>query len=138
VKSPGEEPADNCSERWGSGPKAKFYGSFYDGQQPHRIEKTGFQKRRCLREAANVAVGKPLLLGQELIADQAIGPEIRDVHMQQVAPRPGCRGNVYTEGRFPQHAHRLAIDTHGSDISHLAQIEHEHLTANEHFRGNLE
>ena len=69
-------------------------------QNAHRAKQTGFNKRRICFVEGIKSPGDPVFLGEFLIADQSVFPDIGDPHFDLVGPRFGRVGGIARKGGF--------------------------------------
>ena len=98
---------------------------FRRGHQLDGAEQTGNHQRRPAGQLADVGPRHALGLRQELVADDAVGPEIGDADGQFVFSGPGRAGQVHAPGRLPQDAEVLAVEIDFGQFMDFSQIEPE-------------
>ena len=76
-----------------------------------RSQQAGLDQGCVLGELCDVGPGQSLFRREGLVADDAIGPEVDDLDLEAVARRLDRVGHVHAEGRRPEHAEVLAVET---------------------------
>ena len=115
--------------------------------EPHGTEEARFQERVALlpktpsgkglpARGARFALPEPVgptleravrisqaVLGQLLVADHPVRPEVGHANLQAVLARGNGISHVEQEGRLPEEAEILAVDLHPGKGLHLAQVQ---------------
>lgn len=85
-------------------------------QQPDGAEQSRGQQRGVARKLADVVFGEPRRLGQELVAYQPVGPEVRHLDFQLVSRRFKHRRDLYPERLRTQHPQINAVQAHSRTL----------------------
>src|SRR5438874_2322231 len=94
-----------------------------DRLERHRPEQSGLEQRRVFLERVPGRRGQPLLRRERLVADQAIGPEVRHGDLQLVVPGLDRASNIHPPRRAPDYAQILPVETDLSEVLHSAEVE---------------
>ncbi len=92
----------------------------HDRPQQARFE--GALDRQFLRQARD-----PLRLGQAGVADDAVGPRVRQFDLELISARTYRASHVNRERRLPEDAQMPAVESHVGDVAELSEIQNLNL-----------
>ena len=105
--------------------RLKYDRVFGGCQQLNRAEEAGWHQGGLARELADVGPGYALVSGQELVANDPVGPEVGDADDEHVPAGAGRAGQIHAPGRLPQDAEVLTVEDDFGQFMDLAEIKPE-------------